>query len=120
MLSKRKTVLHIISGLRMGGAEGVLYRTVSRSANFDHIVLSLTDGGYYEQKLVERGIKVLCLKIDKISGWVFLTPRLIKLFAAEDIDVVQSWLYHADGFTIFLKFLLPPLQCECYHLFRLR
>lgn len=105
MASKRKTILHIISGLRIGGAEGVLYRTVSRSTNFDHIIISLTDGGYYEQKLLERGIKVFCFKIDKISGLFFLAPRLIRLFVTEEISVIQSWLYHADIFTIVLKFL---------------
>ncbi|HTG56253.1 MAG TPA: hypothetical protein VL943_08305, partial [Niabella sp.] len=59
--SKRKKVLHIITGLGDGGAEGVLARLCLHSKEFQHVVISLMDNGKYGSVLAEAGIPVHCL-----------------------------------------------------------
>ena len=49
-------ILHIISGLKSGGAEGVMYRLIDNDTINDHYVISLTDEGFYGQKLKKKKI----------------------------------------------------------------
>ena len=89
-------VVHIITGLDDGGAEGVLHRLCMASVNHDHIVISMTGLGKYGTPLREAGIPVHAL--DQSRGR--LTPkalaRLSYLLRSERPDVVQTWMYHAD------------------------
>ena len=47
-------ILHIISGLKSGGAEGVMYRLIDKDSINTHSVISLTDGGFYGQQLKKK------------------------------------------------------------------
>ena len=96
-----KKVIHVITGLGDGGAEGVLYRlcTAPSPSGVHHQVVALTgDERYrkYEPMLQKQGVNVVNLGMP--SGRVTLTGvlRLFKLLRAERPDVVQCWLYHAD------------------------
>jgi hypothetical protein len=89
-------VLHIITDLGQGGAEAVLYRLVTVTADgFKHEVVSLHDEGVYAQPLRERGVSVTALGMPRGSLTIAALRRLQRLIAAYQPDVIQSRLDHA-------------------------
>ncbi len=90
-------VVHVIAGLGQGGAESVLWRLSSypRQA-VEHIVVSLTDGGVYGERLRAAGVTVHTLDMPRgrITLGGFMALR--RLIAAARPDAVQTWMYHAD------------------------
>ncbi len=89
-------VVHIISNLGNGGAEGVLYRLVTHDQNNEHIIISMMDSGKYGPMLSKKGFKVYCLNMK--LGEASLKPilKLYKYLKNTNPDVVQTWMYHAD------------------------
>ncbi|WP_198334965.1 glycosyltransferase family 4 protein [Psychrobacter namhaensis] len=89
-------IVHIITGLNNGGAEGVLYRLVTHDQANEHIVISMMDAGKYGPLLLEKGLDLYCLNMSagKISPKSIL--KLYKLIKITNPDVVQTWMYHAD------------------------
>ena len=52
-------ILHVISSLNDGGAEGVLYKLASYdSKGIEHVVVSLTCGEKYNDLLSKAGVRV--------------------------------------------------------------
>ncbi len=91
-----KTIIHIITGLRDGGAEGALYRLVTDDRNADHIVVSLTGEDDYGEPLRDAGIEVHALGLSAKNAPA-VAWRLMKLIKQAGPDViVQTWMYHAD------------------------
>ncbi|MFE8073382.1 glycosyltransferase [Marinobacteraceae bacterium S3BR75-40.1] len=93
--SDRK-VVHVITGLNDGGAEGVLARLCLHSKQAQHVVVSLMDAGKYGPLLAEAGVAVHCLGMKSGIPSAFKFIKLIRLIKSEDPDVVQTWMYHAD------------------------
>ncbi len=93
---KRKKVLHIITGLGDGGAEGVLARLCIHGLLVDHEVISLIDKGKYGSVLEHSNIKVRCLGMNPSKTSLFRFLKLIKLINNIKPDVVQTWMYHSD------------------------
>ena len=94
----RKKVLHVITGLGDGGAEGVLTRLCLNSRKAEHVVVSLTDEGKYGSVLRESGIAVYSLEMNPRRPSLPSFFRLVKLISKQKPDVVQTWLYHSDLF----------------------
>lgn len=91
-------VLHLITGISVGGAETMLFKLVShmdRNA-FESEVLSLTDIGAIGKKIQALDIPVgklgMRLGVPNPLGLVRLTRRL----RSRPPDVLQTWMYHAD------------------------
>jgi glycosyltransferase involved in cell wall biosynthesis len=89
-------ILHIITGLNDGGAEGALFRLCSADEAALHHVVSLSDSGKYGPLLEIRGIGVTCLGMPRgrltLSGlW-----QLWCLIRNLRPDAIQTWMYHAD------------------------
>lgn len=91
-----KKVLHVITGLGDGGAEGVLTRLCINSDKAEHVVISLTDEGKYGAILRESGIKVSSLGMSSGILGVLRFAQLVKLIKRERPQIVQTWLYHSD------------------------
>jgi len=91
-----KSVLHIITGLRDGGAEAVLYRLCTQDRRNRHYVISLGDMGKYGSWLTRVGIPVTCL--DMPPGRVTYSGLRKMWCAIRQIrpDAVQTWMYHAN------------------------
>jgi len=91
-------VLHIISGLTVGGAEMALYRLVtsSRGGDYTHAVVALTPGGALGERLRDAGIELTAF--DFKSAPVSQFFDLLSLMRRSRPDIVQTWLYHADMF----------------------
>jgi len=95
----KKKVLHIITGLGGGGAEGVLVRLCQQSSkDVQHVVVSLGDEGRYGKMMSDSGITIYFIRMRPsfFSLWKFI--KLIKILRGERPDVVQTWMYHADFF----------------------
>lgn len=94
-------ILHLISGLKSGGAEGVLFKLIKHDKKNIHHVIAFSDGFYFNQ-LKKSNINVHVLKLKNIFFLInFL--KLIFLIRKKNPDLIQSWMYHADFITILLK-----------------
>jgi glycosyltransferase involved in cell wall biosynthesis len=89
-------VLHVITGLEVGGAEMALYRLILefRGSPYTHTVVVLTAGEGMHARFVESGIELIVLDIRRSPLSHML--RLYRLIRALRPDIVQTWLYHAD------------------------
>jgi glycosyltransferase involved in cell wall biosynthesis len=91
-------ILHIITGLQVGGAEMALYRLVSSLDRnlFQHEIVSLTSDQPVGELIRALDIPVKSLGFRPGS----LDPRLIFRIRREilrfDPDIVQTWMYHSD------------------------
>jgi len=90
-------VLHIISGLGDGGAEGVLYRLVRSHQDADHAVVTLGGPGKYSDKLEALGVAVYHINMPKnVIGFVRGFLALRRLIKGHRYRVIQTWMPHAD------------------------
>jgi len=92
----KRTVLHVISGLAVGGAETALYRLIVqfRGSDYEHTVVALTPGGGMIARFVDAGIPVVVLDVRHAPAAHF--AQLVRLIRTLRPDIVQTWLYHAD------------------------
>ena len=94
-----RTIIHIISSLDDGGAEGVLYRLIECSqSEFSHRVICLKDHGKYGDMLLENGVSVTTLNMPagrlSVRGLIGLFTELKRNKGNKTI--VQTWMYHSD------------------------
>ena len=87
-------IVHIITGLKDGGAENILYKICRHDHLNIHIVISIVSGGKYFFLLKKMGIRVYCLNMKPYSVLSFL--NLIKLLNTLKPDIVQTWLVLGD------------------------
>lgn len=105
-------VLHIITGLGLGGAEMMLLKLLQasdRSAT-EHVVLTLTDLDVLAPDIRSLGVPVQSLGVaGGLSGMraLWRARRLVSQFRP---DAVMTWLHHADLFGVALKCLAPSIR----------
>ena len=89
-------VMHVISGLRNGGAEAILYRLVTFDEQDEHLVVSMMNDEYYGARLRARGIEVVELGMPPGALTRPGVNAFRRLLREREPDVVQCWMYHAD------------------------
>jgi len=89
-------VMHVISNLYDGGAEGALYRLCLHSPDFKHVVVCMMDEGKYGPMLEAAGVKVHCLGMPQGKPTWQGVLNFWRLLRGLRPDVVQTWMYHAD------------------------
>jgi len=91
-------IIHLISGLGIGGAEKQLSQLVALSnpAEFKHIVVSMQDLGKMGPNLVEKNIVLYTLNMKRGRISLLGILKLIKILFKERPYILQTWLYHAD------------------------
>lgn len=90
-------VLHIITGLKQGGAESVLFRLVTyKTPKVVHRVVSMMDLGTYGERLRNAGITVDTLDMPQGKLTFKGVVKLWKMIREIKPDIVQTWMYHAD------------------------
>lgn len=94
----RPHVLHVITDLGDGGAEGVLYRLVTHHKAYRHSVISLSGRGKYGPLLEGAGIAVDALDLSPSLPSPVKLARLVNLIRKAKPQVVQTWMYHGDLF----------------------
>lgn len=94
-------ILHIISGLNVGGAELMLKRLIQHQAEmsgYHHSVISLTDMGVLGPQLEAMGVEVKIVGMKGIRSLPIALWKLIKFIRHKSPDITQTWMYHADLF----------------------
>jgi glycosyltransferase involved in cell wall biosynthesis len=91
-------LVHIITGLKTGGAEMMLYKLLSHidRNKFDCQVISLTDKGVIGPKIEALGIPVFSVGMRNGLPAPIGFFRLVNQLKKHQPDIVQTWLYHAD------------------------
>lgn len=89
-------ILHIITGLNNGGAEGVLYRLITGDTQNNHIIISLMDEGVFGERFAIAGIRVHTIGIPRSSISIKGIIKLYRLIRSLKPDIIQTWMYHAD------------------------
>jgi glycosyltransferase involved in cell wall biosynthesis len=91
-------ILHLITGLNVGGAEMMLYKLLSRMdrQRFDNVVVSLMEGGPLRQKIEELDVPVYGLGMQPGQVRLGQIRKLLRLLQQEDPFILQTWMYHAD------------------------
>ena len=92
-------ILHIIVGLKVGGAELMLKRLIEFSQNdshFKHIVISMTCLGEVGLAIKSTGVEVRELGMKSMFDTPRAFLRLVRLIRHIKPDVVQTWMYHSD------------------------
>lgn len=91
-------ILHVITTLNVGGAEGMLLKLLSGmdKTRFSNQVISLTDVGPIGKRILAEGIPVygLCMPNGKVTIDGLL--KFWKLVHSYRPSILQTWLYHAD------------------------
>ena len=76
-------VIHVITGLKRGGAETALFRLVSQSNNYKDItntIISIQDEGIFGKKFKKIGVEVISLKMKSVFYFPIIVYKLFKLF----------------------------------------
>jgi len=104
-------ILHVITGLNVGGAETMLYRLASSMdpLRFQSRVVSLIKPGPMGEKLSEAGVRVDSLNMQRGVPSPLGLWRLLQIIREYQPDVVQTWLYHADLAGLLATRLAHPL-----------
>jgi glycosyltransferase involved in cell wall biosynthesis len=89
-------ILHISTGLNVGGAEMMLFRLLqARDPADSHHVISLIDVGLTGQRIEKLGIETRALGMRRVPNPLKVI-ELARMISEIGPDVVQTWMYHAD------------------------
>lgn len=96
-----RPILHVISGLRTGGAETMLVALCRAliARGIPQVVVSLTEGGPNAAVLEGLGVAVHAFAPRGPAGAPASLLALARLIRRERPAVVQGWLYHGDLFA---------------------
>ena len=100
-------IVHVITGLRVGGTEIMLAKLVGRMdrGEFENVVVSLMDPGPVAERIRAVGITVHALGLRRGSAALWGVASLSRLLRRERPQIVQTWLYHADLLGLFAAHL---------------
>ncbi|MGR5357468.1 glycosyltransferase family 4 protein [Vibrio chagasii] len=91
-----KKVLHVITGLNNGGAEGVLTNLCINDKSNIHTVVSFLGEGKHGETLRKHNIKLYAFDLSRGEFSFKYLYKLINIIRSERPDVIQTWMYHAD------------------------
>ena len=116
-MDKKTKILYLITGLKIGGAEIILYDSVKNldKKRFEPVVVSIIPIAEIGERIQKLGIKVLSLNARfKCNPFIFF--RLILIFKKEKPRILHSFLFH----SIFLgrivgRFCKVPIIVSSIH-----
>src|SRR5215207_6092444 len=91
-------VVHVITGLRTGGAEVMLLRLLKQlqGSDYDPYVIGLTEPGETSEQLEALGVPVEALAMRRGVPNPVAVLKVAGILRRVRPDVVQTWMYHAD------------------------
>jgi len=103
-----KRIIHIITGLEMGGAERALHVLLTGGLQqcYSNCVVSLTSEGHYGRLLAAEGIPVKCLGLKLGMHTTRNIWMLRSVFGKRTADLVQGWMYHGNLAATMLRPLI--------------
>lgn len=89
-------ILHVITGLNVGGAETMLAKLIEHSphAAANTVVLSLLPPGPLAERIRACGVRIETLELSRAMPSPRAVLRLVRLARAIRPDVVHGWMYH--------------------------
>ena len=111
-MNSKPKVLHIITGLRRGGAETMLINLLTfykEESCFEHIILSLISDNDFHEEIKITGIKVYSLNIRSFALFPFYFIKLNRMVNSINPSIIQGWLYHGNIAVKISKMQLPYL-----------
>lgn len=95
-------IMHVISGLELGGAEAMLLRLILGldRQSFSQSVVSLSTRGVYGDAVEAYGLPLTVLGMNGLATIPRCIARLSREIKAQQPEIVQTWLYHADLFGL--------------------
>jgi glycosyltransferase involved in cell wall biosynthesis len=99
LINKKKIrIVHIITGLSIGGAETMLLKLLTEMSTerFESTVVSLMDGGVLADDIRALDIPVVSLGMPRGLPSLMGLYKLLKLMREIRPHITQTWLYHAD------------------------
>lgn len=96
--SNKIHVIHVITGLGVGGAEMMLYRLLRSTdrSKFDVEVVSLTSIGDVGKLIQACGIRVRALNMKRRRPNVFRLAKLVAWLMQAPRGVIHAWMYHSN------------------------
>lgn len=97
-MNKPLTVVHIISGLAVGGAEMMLYKLLRATDRkvFNPSVITLTAGGMLAGEIEADGIPVYSLEMQRGIPSFSALKKLRRILQELKPDILQGWMYHGN------------------------
>ncbi|MBI9051225.1 MAG: glycosyltransferase [Anaerolineaceae bacterium] len=95
-------VAHVITGLKIGGAEMMLSRLVRehKKIGIESIVFSLDSDGELKSVIQQLGIEVVDLRFSRNRLNLLGIWRLRNAIKEWNPDLIQCWMYHANLFGL--------------------
>jgi glycosyltransferase involved in cell wall biosynthesis len=100
-------VLHIITGLSVGGAERSIYRLIQSGLDneLEHEVVCLSGQGRFGKEIEKLGVKVHYLLLTKSLSSLYKLKKLKKIIDVSSPDIIQGWMYHGNLLASFAHIL---------------
>lgn len=91
-------ILHIVTGLNVGGAETMVSRlTASRASGaLDVEIATLIPPGFTGRKMIAEGVTVHSLGMTGVMSGAMATLRLARLIRRAKPDLIMAWMHHAQ------------------------
>ncbi len=103
---KQVETVFITSSLALGGSEKTLFNLCKNLSNKKIFIINLSTKQFFSEKLEKEGINLYNCKINKLN-FIIKFIKIIYLIFQLKPKVIQTWMYHADFLSIFLKLLFP-------------
>jgi glycosyltransferase involved in cell wall biosynthesis len=102
-------VVHVITGLAVGGAEAMLVKLLGRMdrTRFEPAVVSLMSGGSNRDEIVRLGIPVHELGMRPGLPDPIVLTRLALLARRLRPDLIQGWMYHGNLAALWAQAWVP-------------
>jgi glycosyltransferase involved in cell wall biosynthesis len=102
-------IIHIITGLSIGGAEQALYNLLKGglAERFDNCVISLRDKGPMGLKISLLGVPVIALNMQARKLPLARLVKLIRIIREFSPDLIQGWMYHGNLIASFSRVVAP-------------
>ncbi|MBA4317325.1 MAG: hypothetical protein C0412_02890 [Flavobacterium sp.] len=91
----KKVIVHLIQSLDNGGCENMLLRTLPLVNKFDHIIITLRNGGELAKLFQEKGITVISINQNNLVD-INSYRRLLNTIKSLNPNLIITYLFHAD------------------------
>ena len=103
---KQVEIVIITSSLALGGSEKTLFNLCKNLSSKKIFIINLSTKQFFSDKLQKEGISLYNCQINKLN-FVIKFLKITYLIFQLNPKLIQTWMYHADFLSIFLKLLFP-------------